>query len=129
MTLSQVVSRLHDGMTIGIGGWGARRKPMALVREIVRSPLRDLTVVAYGGPDVGMLCAAGKVRKLVFGFVSLDLIPLDAHFRVARQAGAFETWEIDEGMLQWGCVLLPCACRFYRHALDLPATSCASRAA
>ena len=42
-------------MTIGIGGWGARRKPMALVREILRSPLKDLTVVSYGGPDVGLL--------------------------------------------------------------------------
>ncbi len=102
MTATQVVGELRDGMTIGIGGWGARRKPMALVREIVRSPLRDLTLVSYGGPDVGMLCAAGKVRKLVFGFVSLDLIPLDAHFRAARQAGGLEVMEIDEGMLQWG---------------------------
>jgi glutaconate CoA-transferase subunit A len=102
MSLTEIVSRLEDGMTIGIGGWGARRKPMALVREILRSDLKDLTVVSYGGPDVGMLCAAGKLRKLIFGFVSLDLIPLDAHFRAARQAGAFETWEIDEGMLHWG---------------------------
>ncbi len=89
-------------MTVGIGGWGARRKPMALVRELVRSPVKDLTVVAYGGPDVGLLCAAGKVRKLVYGFVSLDLIPLDAHFRAARQAGRLDVMEIDEGMLQWG---------------------------
>lgn len=89
-------------MTIGIGGWGARRKPMALIREIVRSPLKDLTVVSYGGPDVGMLCAARKVRKLVFGFVSLDVIPLDPHFRAARQAGALEVMELDEGMIQWG---------------------------
>jgi len=102
MSASQVVSELRDGMTLGIGGWGARRKPMALVREILRSPLKDLTVVSYGGPDVGLLCTAGKVRKLVYGFVSLDLIPLDPHFRVARQAGALETMEIDEGMLQWG---------------------------
>lgn len=102
LTVAQMAARLHDGMTIGIGGWGARRKPMALVREILRSPLEDLTVVSYGGPDVGMLCAAGKVRKLIFGFVSLDLIPLDPHFRAARQAGAFEVWEIDEGLLQWG---------------------------
>ncbi len=42
-------------MTIGIGGWGSRRKPMALVRAILRSPLRDLTVVSYAGPDVGLL--------------------------------------------------------------------------
>jgi len=98
----EIVSQMRDGMTVGIGGWGARRKPMALVREILRSPLKDLTVVSYGGPDVGLLCAAGKIRKLVYGFVSLDLIPLDPHFRAARQAGRLETMEIDEGMLQWG---------------------------
>ena len=101
-TLAEAIGEIRDGMTIGIGGWGARRKPMALVREILRSPLKDLTVVSYGGPDVGMLCAAGKVRKLVFGFVSLDLIPLDPHFRAARQAGGIEVMELDEGMLQWG---------------------------
>ena len=103
MTAADAIDRLSDGMTIGIGGWGARRKPMALVRELVRSDLKDLTIVAYGGPDVGMLCAAGKVAKLIFGFVSLDLIPLDAHFRAARQAGTMKNiMELDEGMLQWG---------------------------
>jgi glutaconate CoA-transferase subunit A len=102
MTPSQVVGELHDGMTIGIGGWGARRKPMALVREILRSPLKDLTLISYGGPDVGLLCAAGKIRKLVFGFVTLDVIALDPHFRAARQSAAIEAMEIDEGMLQWG---------------------------
>jgi glutaconate CoA-transferase subunit A len=101
-TLAQVVAELRDGMTIGIGGWGSRRKPMALVREILRSPLRDLTIVSYGGPDVGLLCAARKVRKVVFGFVSLDSIPLEPQFRLARQAGAIEVAELDEGMLQWG---------------------------
>jgi glutaconate CoA-transferase subunit A len=102
MTEAEVVAELRDGMTLGIGGWGSRRKPMSLVRAILRSPLRDLTVVSYGGPDVGLLCAAGKVKKLVYGFVSLDSIPLEPHFRKARQAGAFEAVELDEGMLQWG---------------------------
>ena len=41
---SAVISALRDGMTLGIGGWGPRRKPMTLVREILRSPLKDLTV-------------------------------------------------------------------------------------
>jgi len=102
LDLQGFVSRLRDGMTIGIGGWGPRRKPMALVREIIRSDLRDLTIVAYGGADVGMLCAAGKVKKLIFAFVSLDAIPLEPYFRKAREAGAIETLELDEGMLQWG---------------------------
>ena len=102
MTHDDVVAELRDGMTIGIGGWGSRRKPMSLVRAIVRSELADLTVVSYGGPDVGLLCAAGRVRKVVFGFVSLDSIPLEPHFRAARQSGAIEAMELDEGMLQWG---------------------------
>ena len=102
MTEKDVVAELRDGMTIGIAGWGSRRKPMSIVRAILRSDLKDLTIVAYGGPDVGMLCAAGKVRKAVYGFVSLDSIPLEPHFRAARQNGTIEAMELDEGMLQWG---------------------------
>src|SRR3954464_4469871 len=102
MSVDDVVAELRDGMTVGIGGWGSRRKPMALVAAIATSSLRDLTVVSYGGPDVGMLCAAGKVRKAVYGFVSLDSIPLEPHFRAARQNGTIDAMELDEGMLQWG---------------------------
>ena len=99
---SDVISQLADGMTIGIGGWGARRKPMSFIRAICQSNLKDLTIVSYGGPDVGLLCAHQKVKKLIFGFVSLDMIPLDAHFRQARQNGELEVMELDEGMVQWG---------------------------
>ncbi|WP_335940904.1 CoA transferase subunit A [Streptomyces sp. PTD5-9] len=102
MTAREVVSRLSSGMTLGIGGWGSRRKPMALVRELLRSDVTDLTVVAYGGPDVGLLAAAGKIRRLVTAFVTLDSIPLEPHFRAARQRGAFELTELDEAMLMWG---------------------------
>jgi glutaconate CoA-transferase subunit A len=97
-----MVASLQDGMTIGIGGWGPRRKPMALVREILRSPLKDLHIVAYGGPEVGMLCAAGKVRKVTFGFVSLDAIPVEPYFRKAREAGSIQVGELDEGMVYLG---------------------------
>ena len=101
-TEREAVAELRDGMTIGIGGWGSRRKPMSIVREILRTDLKDLTVVTYGGPDAGLLCAFGRVKKLIYGFVSLDSIPLEPHFRKARQAGSFEAAELDEGMLQWG---------------------------
>ena len=102
ITHDDVIATLHSGMTIGIGGWGSRRKPMSLVRALLRSPITDLTVVSYGGPDVGLLAAAGKIRKLVYGFVSLDSIPLEPHFRAARQRGTIpECVEYDEGMLQW----------------------------
>lgn len=102
MTEEEVVAELSDGMTIGIGGWGSRRKPMSLVKAIARSSLKDLTIVAFGGPDVGLLCATGQARKIVYGFVSLDSIPLEPHFRRARQTGVVEAMELDEGMFQWG---------------------------
>lgn len=111
MTEEEVVAQLESGMTIGIGGWGSRRKPMSLVAAIARSGLRDLTIVCYGGPDLGLLCATGKVKRAIYGFVSLDTIPLEPHFRAARQKGALEASEIDEGMLQWG---------LYAAALRLP---------
>ena len=114
LTHEAVVAELWSGMTLGIGGWGSRRKPMSLVQAILDSDLEGLTVVSYGGPDVGLLCAAGKIRKLVYGFVSLDSIPLEPNFRAARQSGAIEVMELDEGMFlqglraaAWGLPFLP----------------------
>ena len=103
MTIDEVVGTLESGMTIGIGGWGPRRKPMALVRAIYNSDLTDLTIVSWGGADVGLLARAGKIKKLVYAFVSLDSIPLEPNFQRARQAGTIpEVMELDEGMFQTG---------------------------
>ncbi len=111
---AEAVSIIDSGMTVGLGGWGSRRKPMALVEALLQTDVRDLTVVSYGGPDVGMLCAAGKVRKLVYGFVSLDSIPLEPNFRKARESGSVQVMELDEGMMRlglqaaaWGLPYLP----------------------
>ncbi len=101
-TLEEMLAELESGMTVGIGGWGSRRKPMAVVRAVCRSDITDLTVVSYGGPDVGLLCAAGKVRRVVCGFVTLDSIVLDPHWRAARQGGTVSLTELDEGMFYAG---------------------------
>jgi len=85
VTLEELVGEIESGMTIGIGGWGSRRKPMALVRALLNSDVKNLTVVSYGGPDVGLLVNAGKVAKVICGFVTLDSIALDPLWRAARQ--------------------------------------------
>ena len=102
VALDEMIAEVRPGMTVGFGGWGSRRKPMAAVRAILRAGIGDLTVVSYGGPDVGLLCAAGLVRKVVYGFVTLDSIALDPHFRAARQTGSIEAMEVDEGMFYLG---------------------------
>ena len=102
-TLDEAVAGVESGMTIGIGGWGSRRKPMAFVRALLRTGVTDLTVVTYGGPDLGLLCSAGKVAKVYYGFVSLDSPPFyDPWFSKARLAGSLVAREMDEGMLRCG---------------------------
>lgn len=102
-TLEDAVAGVESGMTIGIGGWGSRRKPMAFVRALLRTDVTDLTVVTYGGPDLGLLCAAGKVKRVYYGFVSLDSPPFyDPWFARARTTGAIEAREMDVGMLRCG---------------------------
>ena len=114
MTEDEVVAELESGMTIGIGGWGSRRKPMSLVRAILRSDLTDLHIVSYGGPDVGILTAAGKCRKVTYGFVSLDSIPLEPHFRAVRQGGLLPDFmELDEGAFYLGLMAAAHRVPFY----------------
>ena len=96
-TEDEVVAELRSGMTIGIGGWASRRKPMSIIRAILRSDLTDLTVVAYGGPDVGLLCRSGHASKVISGFVSLDTIPLEPHYRAMYE----KALAVDVGMHRW----------------------------
>ena len=113
ITEEEFIDELESGMTIGVGGWGSRRKPMSLVRSIIRSGVTDLTVVSYGGPEIGILSATGQLKKAVYGFVSLDSIPLEPHFRVARQTGAIEAIEFDEGAFYLGLLAASHRVPFY----------------
>lgn len=102
-TLDAAVAGIESGMTVGLGGWGSRRKPMAFVRALLRTSVTDLTVVTYGGPDLGLLCSAGKVSKVYYGFVSLDSPPFyDPWFAKSRTEGSIIAREMDEGMLRCG---------------------------
>lgn len=97
--LDAVCDLIHSGMTIGIGGWGSRRKPLALVAAVIRSGAKDLRIVSFGGPDVGLLCATGQASHVTHAFVSLDTIAVEPHFAKCRERGAIRTEELDEAML------------------------------
>ena len=86
---------IESGMTVAIG----QPTPMALVRQIIRRGLKDLTVVDAGF-SLDLLIAAGCVRKVVSyytggGFGS----PVGPSFRRAAERGEIEVWECEEGIL------------------------------
>ena len=105
-TEDEAVATLADGMTIGFGGWASRRKPMSIVRAILRSNLTDLTVVTYGGPDAGLLCAAGRVQEGPLCLVRDPLEVLTAYEQGVENVVAFLTDGISAQQLEMLAALM-----------------------
>ncbi len=79
--LQRAVQSIPDGCAVGIGGGPMSRKPMALVRELIRQGRRDLTVVTYvGGFDVDILLARGAVSAVRASYVGFDYLGRAPHF-------------------------------------------------
>jgi len=86
---------IERGMTIAIG----QPTPMALVRNIIRRGVKDLTVVDAGF-SLDLLIAAGCVRKVVSYYAGGGFgNPVTPAFRHAAERGAIEVWECEEGIL------------------------------
>lgn len=97
--IEEYIGKLSDGVSIVIGGWGPFRKPMALVRAIAKSSLKDLTILSFGGMDLDLLIGAGKVKTAVFGFMSFEGAPGEpGNFNRARIEGSVEMKELSEFM-------------------------------
>ena len=103
MSIEDAVALVRDGDTVLLGGWGASRKPMAIVRELVRTNLKDLTLVTMGGLDADFLIAAGKVKRVIYGFLGYHQLPgIPGRCRQARKDGSVKMVELSEGMFVLG---------------------------
>jgi glutaconate CoA-transferase, subunit A len=86
---------IADEMTIAIG----QPTPMALVRQIIRRGVKDLTVVDAGF-SLDLLVAAGCVRKVISYYAGGGFgNPVMPAFRRAAERGEIEVWECEEGIL------------------------------
>jgi glutaconate CoA-transferase subunit A len=92
---------LFDGMTLAIGGFINSSHPMTLVREVIRSGVKDIRVVgaAMSGLEIDMLIAAGSVRQVVSSFVSGEVYaPIAPMYRWAVEENEVTVWDCDEMM-------------------------------
>lgn len=76
ISLAELRPRLKDGMSILFGGFLGVGTPAAIVREILDSGVKDLTLIGNdsGFPDigVGILVVARRVRKLIVSHIGTN---------------------------------------------------------
>ena len=89
---------VQDGMTIAVGS----PAPMALLRQIIRRGVKNLTIVD-SGVTLDLLIAAGCARKVVSYYAGGGFgVPVAPAFRRAVEHGEIEVWECEEGILTTG---------------------------
>ncbi|MBD3196943.1 MAG: hypothetical protein GF317_17960 [Candidatus Lokiarchaeota archaeon] len=108
MSLEEAVSsNIKDGDLIGIGGLSFWRKPMSIIREIIRQNIQDLTVCTFvGGIEVDMLVAAGCVSEVKASFVGMEVFGMAPNYRKAIESGKIKISEETEATIAMG---LKCA--------------------
>lgn len=99
-SLTAAVSRIHDGATVMIGGFGGSGAPIELIHALIDHGAKDLTVVNNnaGNGHVGLaaLIEQKRVRKLICSF------PRSADPRVFTEqylAGEIELELVPQGTL------------------------------
>ncbi|OIP95999.1 hypothetical protein AUK40_05420 [Candidatus Wirthbacteria bacterium CG2_30_54_11] len=105
ISIKKAVSWIKDGMTVALGEFSYQNLPMEVVREIIRTRKKDLTIIS--GPTSGlatdMLISAGCVSRVVTAGVGFeDVAGIAPGFRSACERGTLEVWECDECMWQAG---------------------------
>ncbi len=89
VSLREAAASIPDGSIVAVGGLSYFGAPMALVRELIRQGVRDLTLItaAVTSIQADLLIAAGAVRKIISPYVSLEELGLAPAFRKAVEAG------------------------------------------
>ena len=89
---------VEDGMTVALG----TPPPMALIRQVIRRGVRNLTVID-GGLSLDMLIAAGCVRRSITYYAGGGFgVAVAPNFRRAVESGDVTLFECDEGIMVAG---------------------------
>lgn len=93
--LSDIDRLIKNGDTVAIGGAWLSSHPMAIIRQIIRSGIKNLHIMTIlGSIDVDLLIGAGCVDKLTFSFVSMEAYGIPPNFRYAIEKGNLKYDEI-----------------------------------
>ncbi|WP_245460213.1 MULTISPECIES: CoA-transferase [unclassified Mesorhizobium] len=84
-----LAAMVGHGDAFGVGGHHFARLPVALLRAIARSGIKDLRYICWaGGLPLELLLEADAVAEIDLCFSSLDIFGLPPKFRAAAESGA-----------------------------------------
>ena len=95
VSLQDLVARVPDGSSLGLGGSFLHRGPFAFVRELIRQQKREIEIIKQSpGYDIDILCRAGVATRARCGIVAMEgNFGLASHYRKAVERGALELEE------------------------------------
>lgn len=98
ISLAEAASLVKDGQTVLIGGFIYHNKPMALIRELIKKGIKDLTLVGclHGSIDMDLLIGIGAIKKLMVPYLGFEHLGLAPCYRRFAEAGQLDIWECDE---------------------------------
>lgn len=95
-TAAEAVEDIPEGASIMIGGFGLCGNPENLIRALNRRGVRGLTIISNNagvdGKGIGILLAAGQIRKMIATYVGENKI-----FEEMARTGKIETELIPQG--------------------------------
>lgn len=100
ISVKEATVRVGASSSVMIGGSSLSRKPLWLVRSLIRNQIKKLhLIVTIGGLDADVLIAAGALNTLTYAYVGLEWLGLAPWFRKARQDASLRFDEWSEGTL------------------------------
>ncbi|MCO6052276.1 hypothetical protein NGM99_21025 [Mesorhizobium sp. RP14(2022)] len=96
-TLEKALAPVISGSSLMLGGSLLRRPPNAAVRHLIRSGVRDLTVMSWAGTTaVDLLAAADAIRRWEGIYVGMFNYGLAPNFRRGVENGRIEVRDFSE---------------------------------
>lgn len=103
ISLAEAVKLVKSGDILALGGMNLYRRPVAFVRELLRTGVRDLTLLNFTSSyESDLLIGAGRVKILRTCYCGLEAFGLAPMFTARATSGELRVIEETEASIAYG---------------------------
>ena len=103
ISLAEAVKLVKSGNTVTLGGMNLYRRPVAFVRELLKTGVRDLTLLNFTSSyESDLLIGAGRVKTLRTCYCGLESFGLAPMFTARATSGELQLIEETEASIAFG---------------------------